>query len=133
VRNPSDSPLAIIRRRSAAGKAIFLNAVAVGFGARVRQAGFPINHGFSGVSLFDPSDSYAQELASFFSHPGRRHLVMCHPGYPDSELENLDAVRERRRDELAAILAAPGLPEMIWHAGARDESGFPLWPGMGIR
>jgi predicted glycoside hydrolase/deacetylase ChbG (UPF0249 family) len=54
---------------------------------------------------------------------------MCHPGYPDAELERLDTVVERRREELAVLLAAPRLRELIWHISDRDENGFPIWPG----
>jgi predicted glycoside hydrolase/deacetylase ChbG (UPF0249 family) len=131
IRDPDDSAANIVRRRCATGKALGLAALAIGFGAQVRKAGFPTNHGFAGASAFDPSASYAHELARACSYPGRRHLVMCHPGYPDAELAALDAVVDRRRDELDAILSFPALPETIWHAGKRDGNGLPLWPGHG--
>jgi predicted glycoside hydrolase/deacetylase ChbG (UPF0249 family) len=129
IRDPGDSAAAIVLRRSTVGKALGLAALAFGFGATVRRAGFPTNHGFAGVSSFDPSDSYAAELEASFAQPGRRHLVMCHPGYPDAELAPLDAVVERRRDELNVIRTSPGLPEAIWHLGRRDAHGLPEWPG----
>jgi predicted glycoside hydrolase/deacetylase ChbG (UPF0249 family) len=132
IRNPGDSPIAIILRRSEVGKALALASLAMGFGRRVRRAGFPTNHGFSGVSAFDTSAPYETELASAFQHPGRRHLVMCHPGYPDAELATLDAVVVRRRDELDVMQEFAGLPELIWHVRERDVNGFPIWPGANI-
>jgi hypothetical protein len=128
VRDPYDYPVTVVSRGGAVGKALALSVLAVGFGAGVRRAGFPTNHGFAGVSSFDSSAPYARELMNAFRNPGPRHLVMCHPGYPDAELEGLDDVRERRRDELQSILQLPGLPEMIWQGGQRDENGRALWP-----
>jgi predicted glycoside hydrolase/deacetylase ChbG (UPF0249 family) len=129
LRDPGDSLTSIIRRRSTVAKALGLAALAFGFGASARRAGFPTNHGFAGVSAFDSSSSYAAELEASLTHPGRRHLVMCHPGYPDAELRPLDAVVERRRDELDVIRTSPGLPDVIWHLGRRDAHGLPEWPG----
>ena len=128
VRDPVDRFLAILSRGRAVAKTLSLSVLAAGFGARVRQAGFLTNFGFSGVSTFDATVAYAEEFGSYFRHTGLRHLIMCHPGYPDAELERLDPLGARRRDELDFILVAPGLRENIWHM-TRDASDRPLWPG----
>lgn len=115
VRNPEDRPARILRRQAAPHKALVINLLSRGFGNEVRLAGFATNHGFSGVSTFDLDSPYEKELACFFSHRGPRHLVMCHPGYPDAELAELDPVVERRHHELDAIFAVERLDEAIWH------------------
>lgn len=119
VRDPADSVLNILRRRTAAHKALIIHLLARGLGDKLRAAGFPTNHGFSGVSPFKLDVPFDQELAHFFIGRGPRHLVMCHPGYPDAGLAELDTVVERRHHELDALFAAPRLDEAIWHPDPR--------------
>ncbi len=121
VRDPADRTIDILRRRTAVHKAIVIHTLARGFGAKMRAAGFPTNRGFSGVSPFDLNIPFEQELARFFSVRGPRHLVMCHPGYPDAALAELDPVVERRRHELDALFAVPRLDEAIWHPDPRPD------------
>jgi len=127
VRDPADSFAAILARRCAVPKALSVAVLAAGFGAALRQAGFPTNNGFSGFSNFSTAVSYADELESFFQRTGRRHLIMCHPGYADAELSRLDPVVARRREELRCLLAAPALEERIWHVGPRQENRLRAW------
>ena len=125
VRDPADSFGAITSRKTAALKSLVIATLARDFGQRVRAAGFPTNHGFSGVSAFDMDSPFEEELECFFTAPGRRHLVMCHPGYPDAALAELDPVVARRRQELDAVFAAPRLDEAIWHV-RRAADGPPV-------
>jgi predicted glycoside hydrolase/deacetylase ChbG (UPF0249 family) len=127
VRDPGDHALAILCRRTAAHKAMVISALAYGFGDKLRAAGFPTNHGFSGVSPFKLDIPFAKELAHFFTSRGPRHLVMCHPGYPDAALAELDPVVERRRHELDALFAAPRLDEAIWHPDPRTDRSPVDW------
>lgn len=127
VRDPVDLMSAVFRRRTALPKALAIQLLSRGFGQKVRAAGFPTNHGFAGVSPFDINVSYARELEHFFALPGRRHLVMCHPGYPDAVLAELDPVVERRRHELDALFAAPRLDEAIWHVEPRADRAPVDW------
>jgi chitin disaccharide deacetylase len=115
IRDPADMVAAIMARGAVTGKSLMLAGLSRGFGAAVRAAGFPANEGFSGASAFDERMDFGQELARFLSHPGSRHLVMCHPGHIDAELPTLDPVINRRDQEFAALMAAPGLPDRIWH------------------
>lgn len=121
VRDPADRAAAILQRGTAAHKALVIHLLARGFGVRVRAAGLPTNLGFSGVSPFDLDRPFNDELARFFMARGPRHLVMCHPGYPDATLTDLDPVVERRRQELDALFAVPRLDEAIWHVEARAD------------
>lgn len=121
VRDPVDGLSAILHRRAGAHKALAIALLSRGFGARARAAGFPTNHGFSGVSAFDMDSRYEGELEAFFERPGRRHLVMCHPGYADPVLADLDSVVARRHQELDALFAMPRLDEAIWHVRRRAD------------
>lgn len=127
VRDPGDRPAAILRRRMSVGKALAIHTLSRGFGEKVRAAGFPTNHGFAGASPFKLDIPYERELARFFTARGPRHLVMCHPGYPDQALAELDPVVERRRNELDALFAAPRLDEAIWHVEPRPDRAPVDW------
>jgi predicted glycoside hydrolase/deacetylase ChbG (UPF0249 family) len=127
IRDPWDNPLRIVRRGAAAAKAVVIAELALGFGAMMRAAGFPTNHGFSGVSPFALDVPYSRELEQFFKARGRRHLVMCHPGYPDAVLADLDSVVARRRHEIDALFAAPGLERAIWHVEANSDRAPVDW------
>lgn len=131
VRDPSDTSRTIAWRGAAVAKSIVISSLASGFGARIRRAGFATNDGFSGVSPFTPGSPFAAELVGFFTAPGSRHLVMCHPGYPDEELRRLDSVVERRAEELGTLMRMPGLPEAIWHVERNAGIDYPVWPGDG--
>lgn len=124
VRDPSDRPSRIVRRRAAVAKSLTLSTLSAGFGPAVRRLGFPTNDGFSGVSSFARTLPYVDEFTRFLSDPGPRHLVMCHPGHPDQELRTLYPVVERRQDEFAALMALEGLPALLWHPAV---SGGTIW------
>ena len=129
VRDPSDSFSAIATRGCAVSKALSVAALSYRFGAALRRVGFASNRGFSGFSSFDSQTSYADELERSFRSAGRRHLIMCHPGYVDAELSRVDPVVTRRREELRCLLAAPELETRIWHMGPRSERRLQLWTG----
>jgi chitin disaccharide deacetylase len=128
LRDPGDSPRAILGRGGNVTKAMGVALLSLGFGTAARHAGFQTNAGFAGFSAFDQSRPFAEEIAAFLRYPGARHLVMCHPGYPDEALARLDPVVARRRDELEALLALPELESRIWHP-TRDADGTLRWPG----
>lgn len=133
VRDPGDHASAILRRGASPAKALFIAGLTRGFAVPLTAAGFVTNIGFSGVSSFDVKAPFGTELARFFAVPGRRHLVMCHPGYSDAALAALDPHTARRRQELDAIMAADGLVEAIWHIDRRREHGQPMWPDTAAR
>jgi chitin disaccharide deacetylase len=130
IRDPADTVAAIMARGAVTGKSLMLAGLSRGFGAAVRACGFPINEGFSGASAFDERMDFGRELERFLSHPGPRHLVMCHPGHVDAELPTLDPVVGRREQEFAALMAATNLPARIWHP-QRISSGTIDWTAHG--
>ncbi len=130
VRDPADTVARITARRSAVAKSLLLAGLAAGFGALARARGCATNDGFSGVSAFDRRSPYDSELQRFFSHAGPRHLVMCHPGYPDAELGAVDPVVERRQDECDVIRSFPGLDSRLWRPA---RCGGPVWSDLSFR
>ena len=125
IRDPTDGLAAIATRRVAVPKAMSVAALALGFAGAARQRGLPANDSFAGFSDFDETTPYADELHRALLQPGRRHLVMCHPGHPDAELTGLDPVVARRRMEYDAIMRDADLPQRIWRP-SRSADGPPL-------
>lgn len=105
LRDPSDTIGAIRARGVATGKALVISALGRGLAQAARRRGIPVNRGFSGVAPFDPAADFRKDLARFLIRPGPAHLVMCHPGFVDAELEQLDPVIATRPLEHAALLA----------------------------
>jgi predicted glycoside hydrolase/deacetylase ChbG (UPF0249 family) len=107
LRDPGDRAASIMARGLAVTKALSVKALAQGLARQAHRAGIPTNQGFSGFSRFDASASYADELSAALKRPGKRHLVMCHPGHVDDELPRIDAVVATRPLEFAALMASP--------------------------
>lgn len=106
VRDPADSAAAIWARGLSAGKALGISLLARGFGAALSRRGIATNQGFSGIVPFDPRRDYGSDFAQFLKAPGRRHLVMCHPGFIDAELRAADPVNATRPLEHAFLASA---------------------------
>lgn len=120
VRDPADSPATILRRQVAAGKAMAASLLALGFRRRVTDAGFKTNRGFSGYSTFGPVP-YAEEFSAALVGQGPRHMIMCHPGFADTELGDRDTIHDRRPQEYAYFAAREDLPAMLWRP-SRDAA-----------
>ncbi|MBO0734477.1 MAG: ChbG/HpnK family deacetylase [Methylocapsa sp.] len=119
LRDPGDGLARILRRGlSSAAKALGVAWMARGFSAQARMRGFATNDGFAGFSAFDPKQSYAGEFARYLLAPGTRHLVMCHPGYCDEELDAADSVTISREQELRFLLS-PAFDEILESNGAQ--------------
>jgi predicted glycoside hydrolase/deacetylase ChbG (UPF0249 family) len=101
IRVSADRILRIVRRRRFVVKALQVRQLSAGFGKALTEAGFRTNDGFAGFSDFSPRAAYAEQFASYLRAPGKRHLIMCHPGYVDNELPTLDPVVESRENERA--------------------------------
>lgn len=110
LRDPADTLAAILARRVATSKATTVAMLARGLAARAKHHGIPVNIGFAGFSPFDAGRDFGEDFARFVVQPGRRHLVMCHPGFVDDELATLDPVVATRPLE-HAFLMSPRLAE----------------------
>ena len=82
------------------------------------RRGFVTNDGFAGFSAFDPAHDYAADFARYLRAPGRRHLIMCHPGTCDEELVAADPVTLSRERELSFLLS-PAFTAMLDRKRAR--------------
>jgi predicted glycoside hydrolase/deacetylase ChbG (UPF0249 family) len=118
LRDSADQILRIVSRGTTLKKALGLAWIARGFAAAARAEGFSLNDGFAGYSDFHPADDYGTQFSRYLVSPGRRHLVMCHPGYVDEALRQLDPVTESRERELAFLLS-PAFPEILARHGAK--------------
>lgn len=130
VRDPAETIARIAARGRCRAKAMSLAALAAGFGKGVRALGYPVNEGFSGVTSFDPAET-AADFAAAVTATGPRHLVMCHPGFVDLELRELDPVTDRRKSEHEALMGG-AFPSPIWRPD-RAVEGPPIawdaaWP-----
>lgn len=112
LRNAGDAPHRITLRRAQTRKALTVRALGIGFSRMAKAQDFRLNDGFAGFSSFRPDRDYARAFESYLRAPGRRHLVMCHPGYVDEDLKAQDPVTTTREQELAFLLS-PRLPEML--------------------
>ena len=118
LRDSSDAPGRIARRRANAPKAMKVNALAAGFRPAAHRAGHALNQGFAGYSAFSPDRYDAAQFASYLVAPGPRHLVMCHPGRVDDALRRLDPVTEARERERAFFLSQE-FADLLAQRGAR--------------
>jgi hypothetical protein len=118
VRTSFDCPSAILRRGIEIAKALGIAWLAQGFAREAAARGFLTNDGFAGFSAFDPGQDYAADFARYLRAPGRRHLIMCHPGYCDEELVAADPVTLSRERELSFLLS-PAFTDMLDRKGAR--------------
>ena len=84
------------------GKAMASAYRSRGFSRSAAAAGLAANRGFAGHYGF--AGDYAAVFPTFLRSPGRRHLVMCHPG-ADSRAG--DAIAAARPVEAAALAALP--------------------------
>jgi chitin disaccharide deacetylase len=104
LRDPSDSPLSIARRKLSAGKAMTVSGLAMGLAHAAAAAGIPVNRGFSGFSPFDAARDFGADFARFCMYPGPAPLIMCHPGHVDAELADVDDVIATRPIEQAWLM-----------------------------
>ncbi len=117
LRDSGDRASRILRRGIELKKALGVAFLARGFAEEALRRGYATNDGFSGFSRFDPARDYAADFARYVVAPGRRPLVMCHPGHCDAALEAVDRVTLTRERELAFLLSE-NFPYLLERAGA---------------
>jgi predicted glycoside hydrolase/deacetylase ChbG (UPF0249 family) len=132
LRDSSDRPWRILRRGVELRKALEIAWLGRGFAMEASARGYVTNEGFSGFSAFDPAHDYAADFARYLRAPGRRHLIMCHPGYCDEELVAADPVTFSRERELSFLLS-PAFTAMLDRNRARlarlsDAICTNIWP-----
>ncbi len=113
LRDPSDRIRSIFKRKLAIPKAIFVKILAHRFASQAHKKGFDTNIGFSGFRSFDDTSCFADELKAFQINMGARHVMMCHPGEIDEELEMLGELTSTRLQELKVLLSESLLSDQI--------------------
>ena len=111
VRTCTDSPAALMTRPFR-GKALASAVHSIGLRRAAAARGIACNDGFAGH--YDFAGDYAAVFPAFLRRPGKRHLVMCHPGTATRAGDAIAAARVReatalRRLPIAAMARAHGL------------------------
>jgi chitin disaccharide deacetylase len=128
ARNPAPSWGAIYSRASPALKSAVLRFLSRNMVRDVVRYGFISNDSFSGISSFKATAaSVAQDFSKAAGLDGWRPLVMCHPGFPDTELARIDPITTRRQMEFDALMGASPLATRVWRP-ERASNGVIHWP-----
>lgn len=106
----------ILARGVAVGRAAAISAAARPLARMAAKRGVAVNDSFRGVTDFRPGRAVDALFRRYLDGPGRRPLVMCHPGLVDETLADRDPVTAWREaehrylagDAFAADLAAAG-------------------------
>ena len=107
VRSVEEPGSRIAKRGITPFKTMVISTLATGMRARAQQAGLGVNHGFAGVTDFDPLGDFRAEMQAFLAISGQKPLIMVHPGLAgDGEISALDAVVETRLLEHDYLLGA---------------------------
>lgn len=106
-------PFAAIRRR---GVAVLRAAVIAAIGRGLRDLAdaesIPSNRHFTGVRDFTERDPYRTLFRRYVSGAPSGLAIMCHPGYPDDALRQVDPVVDTRSGELAYFAGAEFAEDM---------------------
>lgn len=102
LRDCRERPAAILRRGVEVPKALFIAALATGFGAQARARGIAVNQGFGGITAFRP-ETVAATFPKFLGDLGARPLVMCHPADAAAPADASDPIDRARRAEYAYL------------------------------
>ena len=104
------------RRKPLAGlgapKALVLDVLSAQFRKRAARAGIPFNPAFAGAYDFSKEPEFAALMAEFLAELPDGGLVMCHPGFVDETLRNLDPLTSQREAE-HAYLASDRFPALL--------------------
>ena len=113
-------PRAAGRRKSR--KELVLDVLSLGFRRKARRRGVAVNPAFAGAYDFRDEPDFAKVFPRFLAGLPDGGLIMCHPGFVDTELRRLDPLTDQREREFAyfnsdefsralaaygAVLAAP--------------------------
>jgi len=94
-------------------KALVLDWLSRGFRSRAARRGIATNPAFAGAYDFaaEPPPDFGTLFAKFLQRMPPQGVVMCHPGFVDSELERLDPFTAQREREYAYLAgdAFPGV------------------------
>jgi predicted glycoside hydrolase/deacetylase ChbG (UPF0249 family) len=106
-----------LRRRFSNPKALLLDMLSRDFRRRARAQGVRTNPAFAGAYDFKSAGEFADLFARFLHGLPDGGLIMCHPGFVDTELTRLDPLTTQREREYA-FFAGAAFPTMLAAQGA---------------
>jgi predicted glycoside hydrolase/deacetylase ChbG (UPF0249 family) len=97
-------------------KALLLDTLSAAFRARCRRAGVGCNPGFAGAYDMVRGGDFGAAMQGFLAGLPDGGLVMCHPGFVDDMLREVDDVTAQREREFA-YLAGDDFPRLLATSG----------------
>ncbi|WP_375776945.1 ChbG/HpnK family deacetylase [Bradyrhizobium sp. ma5] len=104
-----EGPLA---RQLTAPKALVLNVLSTQFRIKAQRSGLRFNPAFAGAYDFTRGSEFGALMQGFLDGLPEDGLVMCHPGFVDETLKNLDPLTTQRETE-HAYLAGDDFPGLL--------------------
>jgi predicted glycoside hydrolase/deacetylase ChbG (UPF0249 family) len=101
-----------LAKRLATPKALVLDVLSSQFRKRAARAGLPFNPAFAGAYDFRAQPDFGALMQQFLDRLPEGGLVMCHPGFVDDTLQNLDPLTTQREAE-HAYLAGDQFPPLL--------------------
>ncbi|OYU89835.1 MAG: hypothetical protein CFE29_12365 [Bradyrhizobiaceae bacterium PARB1] len=92
-----------LSKRLDAPKALLLDTLSATFRKRAAKLGIAFNPGFAGAYDFAKAPDFGALMARFLDGLPDGGLVMCHPGYVDDILVDLDPFTDQREREYAYL------------------------------
>ncbi|QUS41296.1 ChbG/HpnK family deacetylase [Tardiphaga alba] len=92
-----------LSKRLNAPKALLLDTLSAAFRRRAAKAGVVFNPGFAGAYDFTKAPDFGPLMARFLDGLPDGGLVMCHPGFVDEVLIDLDPFTDQREREYAYL------------------------------
>jgi hypothetical protein len=97
-------------------KALILNLLSLGFRNQAERLGLATNPAFAGTYNFTPRAQFAQIFPHFLKGMPDGGLIMCHPGFVDAALEELDTLTTLREHEFA-FFSSDAFPRLLAENG----------------
>lgn len=97
-------------------KALTLDILSVAFRRKARQLGIAFNPAFAGTYSFNAKAEFPKLFPRFLPGLPDGGLVMCHPGFVDTELKALDSMTTLREHEFA-FFSSEAFPKALAEHG----------------
>jgi predicted glycoside hydrolase/deacetylase ChbG (UPF0249 family) len=101
-----------LARRLGAPKALVLDLLSAQFRNRASRAGIAFNPGFAGAYDFSRQPDFSALMRQFLDGLPEGGLIMCHPGFVDDTLIDLDPFTGQREHE-HAFLGGEDFPPLL--------------------
>jgi chitin disaccharide deacetylase len=101
-----------LARRARVPKALLLDVLSGQFRRRASRLNIAFNPGFEGAYDFSQTSDFGDRLRGFLDGLPEGGLVMCHPGFVDETLIDLDPLTHQREREYA-FLAGNDFPVLL--------------------